>query len=548
MDDKPCVEVSGGSKRPNISFNGRQLYPDTYNPEKRLEGLPQQSETLYIIVSPLLFLGTDELLSILPDNSSIVAIESDADIFKTTISYHKASALKDYDYLLLGDDGIKQLCDYISRYRCRRLAAVKLNRGYMINRRFYDDLLSQTEAYLSRFWKNRMTTIHMGRLWCRNIISNLPFLNRASFINEIKTDKPVLCAGAGESLEKSISFIKKNRDKLFLTAADTAVSCLLSNGIKPDLIIVVESQHANLYDFYNCSSLGIPVAADLTSSPELLRKLRGPLYFFLSEFDYSSIFHLLDESRILPPLLPPLGSVGITAVLVSLLITRQRVAFTGLDFSFIPDKYHASGSPTHIISMCSENRKCKQGFYSSAYTTVRTRTTDKSGRFVYTDITMRSYSDSLNQLASGSSRLIDIGRYGLPNSAPNYPEELLQDIIFTPPQDSLPFTYECVYTRKNSIENGIDTASVKLFLENEIQKIKTLISEIVEFQNTRDKDSQLSFNTLQRLKDIDYTWLFFPDNKPLPSSDGSFLKRFLFSASWFSGQLEQSLRRLNPLI
>ena len=333
-----------------------------------------------------------------------------------------------------------------------------------------------------------------------------------------------------------------------MTAADTAVSSLLSKGIKPDLAIALESQHANLYDFYNNDSLDIPVAVDLTSSPELIRKLRGPVYFFITEFDYSSIFGLLDEYGLLPTLLPALGSVGITSLLISLMITERNVAFSGLDFSFIPDKYHASGSPSHIINMLNEGRTNRQGFYQAAFTPVRTRVADKSGRGVYTDITMRSYADSLNQLIDQCGRLIDAGSLGLPNNAPKIPETQLINCLESELSASTPLSFKTIYNKTSDQTDAVSRDVIKDFLSSQNGKINSVIRDIVKFQNNRNENSKLNADLIKRLNEIDYTWLFFPDKSPLPNADSSFLKRFLFSAAWFSGQIEKSLSLVNHRI
>ena len=540
MLGKSSVEVRQGPQGANISFNGRLLYSASSTPEKRLRSLPEASEALYVLISPLLFHGTNKLISMLPVGSDIIAVEHDPEIYRQTSDYHQSSALKEQDYILVDSSSADMLAEYIIKLRCRKIITVKLNLGYMINRRFYDELIQNTESFLSNFWKNRMTTIHMGRLWCRNIILNTPRISNASFISNLKTDKPVISLGAGESLEENIPFIKKNRERFFLTAADTAVTSLLLNGIRPDLVIALESQHANLYDFYEDDSFDLPVAADLTSSPELLRKLRGPLYFYISEFDYSIIFKLLDNSGLLPPLLPPLGSVGITSLLISLLLTDNWVLFSGLDFSFIPDKYHAQGAPSHIISQLNESRLQKTGFFHSAYSVKRTKETDKSGRIVYTDLVMKSYAETLSRLITDSGRTIDLGKYGLENPAPAYSEDQLFEILCSKPADGS----ELLNRNREMIKKPFCSPSD--FLKTEAGKLERAISEVVEFQNYRDEKSVLPEETLILINELDYTWLFFPDKNPLPSSDSSFLRRFLFSASWFSSQISHASALINP--
>ncbi|MDC7227054.1 MAG: DUF115 domain-containing protein [Spirochaetales bacterium] len=543
------VEVTRGVNRPGISFNGKPLYSDGSPPEKRVRGLPHASDALYIVVSPLLFYGVDELLEIIPEGSSCIAVEHNHDIYNATLSFHKQSGVKNFRYIYVDEDSAATLLRSLTDSWFRRIIPVKLNRGYMIERAFYDDMLNKLENGLASFWKNRMTTIHMGRLWCRNIFLNTVEIYRAGFITDISTDKPVICLGAGESLEESLAFIKRRRGGFFVVAADTAVTSLLLGGIKPDLVVAVESQHANLYDFYEDESLNLPVAADMTSSPELLRKIRGPLYLFISEFDFSCIFRLLDNSGILPPLLPPLGSVGLTSIMISLMITDQPILFSGLDFSFTPDKYHASGSPSHIITQMSENRLHRSSFFAAAFRDGRTKTVDKAGRIVYTDIIMSSYSDTLSELIEHSGRLIDMGVYGLDNPAPKYSDALFDNMsaeISGKPDFEAAVNYKRIRELPDAFSGPAGRSASTAFLKQQLDRLNAAISAAVDFQNTRTdsmegRGSRLPEDLEALLKSVDYCWIFFPDRKPLPSSDPSFIRRFLFSAAWMSSQISNAL-------
>ena len=540
MTDKTSIKLVEEPHRPNISFNGRLLYSSSSTPEKRAEGLPQTSQTLYIITSPLLFYGVDNLLECIDDSSKIIAVEYDTDLYEFTKQLIDPELLEQIEYFLLNIEASEFLrVSGLSRFR--RISSVRLNMGYMLNRKAYDDFVQKADDYLKSFWKNRMTTIHMGRLWCRNIFLNLPFLTNSALsgLKENTAGKSVFVAGAGESLEHSISFIQNNRERIFLIAVDTAVPALLNSSIRPDLVVIVESQHANLYDFYNPDALTLPAAFDLTSSPELIRKFKGPKYFFVSEFDYSVIFKAIDEYNLLPVMIPPLGSVGITAVYISLLLSGGNIFYTGLDFSFIPEKYHAKGSYSDIITTINSSRIQNSGFYSAAYSDRRHKISDKSGRTVYTDIIMQSYSESLRELVTKSNRLFDIGKTGL-SSAENFINETEADKLLKQTDTTSNNT-----TSDNSFLPDINVRTSD-FLKSELNKIEDTIRDVIEFQNNRHENSLISQILKDKLLKLDYTWLFFPDTGELPSSSASFLKRFLFSAAWFKNHLQNALHLVSP--
>ena len=545
---KSSIELVEGGRQPNISFNGRPLYSESSSPEKRVDGLPHASQALYIVLSPLLFYSADYLFKTISDDSAVLFIEADKDLYSFTRDYSpKMTSPSCLGYLNLDSIENSFLENLILKHRFRRIIPVKLNHGYMLNRKSYEIFIKSAVNVLESFWKNRMTTIHMGRLWCKNILNNLPFLPGAADISSLQTSKPVIVAGAGESLEKSIAFLKRYRGSFFLIAADTAVNSLLKHDLKPDLLIAVESQHANLYDFYNQESLNLPAAFDLTSTPELIRKHRGPSYFFISRFYPSHIFNILEQSNLLPTVIPPLGSVGISSIYIALQITQKAVYFTGLDFSFIPEKYHVSGAPSHILNMLNEKRTSKTGFFSTAYSSHRFSKTDKSGRTVFTDLVMESYSHSLRELIQISGRVFDIGQTGLASTATFLKNKELEN-IFAESYSSM--TSEIYHTQiPASDKYKWRGTNVLELLKAEENKISKAIDAVIDFRNCEaQKSSSVIYGStaepeiLRLLSAIDYTWLFFPDNEPLPSLSSSFLKRFLFSAAWFRNHIRNMIK------
>ncbi|MDC7125854.1 MAG: DUF115 domain-containing protein, partial [Spirochaetales bacterium] len=413
---------------------------------------------------------------------------------------------------------------------------VRLNQGYMLFRKQYEIFLKNSLDYIQQYWKNRMTLIHMGRLWCKNIFQNLSLVKETNTINDIKTSKPVILIGAGESLEESLSYLKEKRDNLFIIAVDTSVRTLLSNSIPPDLIIILESQHANIYDFYDTRAFSIPVAADLTSSPEILRKFKGKKYLFLSKFDNCSIIDLLKRENLCPPIIPPLGSVGISGLYIASLISNSDVFYTGIDFAFTPDKYHANGSPTHISMMFNTKRTNPGGFFSVCWNGKRERITDKTGNHAYTDLVMKSYKETLNSLSDFKKNLFNIGFKGLETS--------IQLYDFCKLDEQIEKKQEIISTLEK-LENPspeYNNKKIKDFLTGQIDILNNTVEMIVNFINNQDsKKTQL----LNNLNLINYTWIFFPDASITPSLNITFLKRVLFSASWFINIIENSIKMLD---
>jgi len=536
MDSRPLPKLIKGAEALNMSFDGRVLYSSIHTPIKRAEEALTGSQTLYLVFSPLLFYGVETLLNRISSDSHILAIEQNPDIYKLSIPFFSPLSSRNIDYMQLREDSSPvPVIKKIGPYRFRRIVTVKLNGGYMLSRNFYNNFASGAESFLQSFWKNRMTTIHMGRLWCRNILLNLPALRCGAPLSCLHTTKPVIIAGAGESLEDCTPFISKYRDKFFVIAADTAVSTLLNAGIKADLLVILEAQHANLYDFYDPESLKIPAAFDLTSSPEIIRKHKGDKYFFISDFEDTRLLSSLSDMNLRPPRIPPLGSVGIAAAYIALCVSSMKVFHCGLDFSFIPDKYHSAGSPSHLLSLINENRTNKPGFFGSAYSSGRMTRADKGGRIVFTDLIMLSYADRLKELSSLSDRLIDIAEKGIDSTGVNLtdPDLILRlaDESSAENQTAQPLQN---YFKLEKTEFDSETERIIHFLNREFDKINQVTQSVIALLNshTHDNNPELTPDLTAKIAAIDYTYLFFPDYPNL-SADISFLKRLLFSASWF---------------
>ena len=541
MDSRHNPVVVEGPAGPNISLNGRLLYPRSLSVEKRVTEATEAAQTLFILPSPLLFLGVDDLLSRISGDSFVLAVESSPELYSITRPWFNRISDSRIRYELVEKiNDFYQILDSLDEKRCRRVKTIRLNRGYMLDRAFYDILSSSAETHINTFWKNRMTTIHMGRLWLKNIFTNLPSLSAGCDIAELSTDKPVFVAGAGESLEGSFELISRHRKSLFLLAVDTSASSLISRGIIPDLIVAVESQHANLYDFYDMQTLEIPAAFDLTSSPEIIRKHMGRKYWFVSGFHQAGVFSRLSDSGLLPSVVPPLGSVGITAVYIALQLTSSNVFFSGLDFSFTPEKYHSSGAPSHLLSLSAENRTGRAGFFDSAYSNRRFSRTGKNGRRVFTDLVMLSYADSLLELHTRFQRLYDAGRIGIETGIPVISGE--QDFI-SKLDETKPEGPSTAFTSGSLRTSDATERDILYFLNGESRMLRDMTESTVAYINSGSVSSnsaELPEELEGLANEADYTWLFFPDIIR-PVSELSFLKRLLYSSQWFQNIISRSI-------
>lgn len=510
----------------SVLYNNRHLYSPT-DPLKRAvlrsNQIELQNETLYIVSSPLLFYGVKELLERLPASSHIICFESSKSLYNLSIEHIPEILL------------VSKLCSFISSTKAqdifstienigiwnfRRVKALTLNGGYSLNSSVYNNIFNKIDMNIQEYWKNRMTLIHMGPLWIKNIFLNLYKIEKDKKISTIfahpKTECPVLVTGAGESLENSINFIKEKRDFFKILAVDTSVSVLLENGIEPDFIIAVDAQIYNFYDFLEVKNKEIPLFFDITGYSGIPNVLNGLLFPFISNFANTRLLKRLEQYNLLPEKVPALGSVGLTAIYHALKITSNNVFYTGLDFAYKIGKSHANGSPRNLSELIVSTRLNPMEQPDIYYSRPLIFSKDKKNTNCITDLILSSYAELMVENFGDTDRLFDIGTYGL-NSGGKLTEP-----------DDLSLHKKCKGAKYPEPKKGI--GSFIEFRKNELKMLSDLYNSVYKYLAGESENSR---GLLELLKEADYVFLHFPDKSPEPTLDPVFLKRILVSCGYY---------------
>jgi len=384
------VDTSGGR---SIFYCGKQLY-NTRDPRGRAQARARSTRstesTLYLLASPLLWHGVAELLDNISSSSQIVALEIDDQlrgISTDSLPNDLAADLRLHFYK--GPPHGRELLDFIRNIgieKFRSCELLSLNGGYRLHPREYGALRDLLREEIESFWKNKMTLIHMAPLWVKNIFTNVALYHRHFHHSPNYGETPVLVVGAGPSAEKILEPLRKLRasrpdNELRIVAVDTAFAPLIAMGIVPDMVVAQEAQFYNVYDFlpvaysdfaekekrsfkpYRNPGTHSFFSYDLTSSP-LVPRLRnapdrleeGRCGFFLTRFFPTKLFDRLDRHGLTPQTVPPLGSVGSTAVELALGCSTGPVYVCGLDFSFFYGKSHMRGSTMHLLELTHADR------------------------------------------------------------------------------------------------------------------------------------------------------------------------------------------------
>jgi len=534
VENPLLVDSEGGF---SVYYRNKFLY-SSREPRKRVEKQVKscilRENTLIFAPSPLLGYGLDILIKNLPPNCHIISVEADEKLMSLSAKYIPQDLKKSPYFTLLYTDSVEKVVKVIHDlgvWNFRRAEIVILSGGFTLYGKVYRNIFSSIQREIQTYWQNKMTLIHMARLWIDNIFFNLCSLPESHSLKEFNIHKPVLVAGAGESLEDSLHLIEKFRENLFILCVDTALPVLLQSGIKPDLIVILESQFINLLDFSLCNDHSIPIVCDLTSYPGVVRLFSGRKYFFLTSFAGTKLITRLKEAGLIKIILPPLGSVGITAVLIALSITKGYILLTGLDFSYKPGKPHARGAASHIKLLSELNRFKPMGLYDSAMKRSIIKVKDKSGNYCVTDLVLYSYSSSLRDITRENPRIFDLSKIGIETGAVRCtdPEKLLAGV-------------NRVYTEQLTadINYSLSKEEITGFLKKEIELMEEIISlgnKIIFSYENRFPDE----NLFRLLKECDYLYLDLPDTPPLPKKEVSFLARCIISANHYKAQIDKAL-------
>ena len=428
----------------------------------QIASLQIPDSTLILCLSPVLGYGLKELAKKLPASSYLLALECDQVLMRFSLEHCDFSPFVQQRFSYIRTDSVAEALKKIESLQLfpfKKCIALSCSGGVQLNQTFYDNVRLYADEIISRFWKNRITLMHLGRNYAHNTFRNLLSLARSlakspvrpmrgsltrspaksltrslasspesspaessawgapSSKNRLRLltgderiRKPILVAGAGPSLDTARDFIIKNRNSFFLLAVDAAAAALLPD-IQPDAIVLVESQYWIDSAFIGLYKYGIPVFADLTASPRALQACGGSVHFFCTEYARLRYLERLYQT-LYPLILPPMGSVGLTALQLALALTDPRlpVLHTGLDFAWQNGLTHAAGS-SPVKKLFAEICRTESPYKLSVSTGMQ-RISGKRELSYWTTPVLSGYAELYRHTFSGNERVIDIGTEG----------------------------------------------------------------------------------------------------------------------------------------
>jgi hypothetical protein len=537
----------------SISYDGKALLSKidpVAQGERLAAGVPIKERTLYFCPSPLYGYGLSLLLDKLKANSAVLCVEADEKLFEIS---RKALGENTGAFTLVHALTAESLCVFLRKTWgervFHRVEEIRLSGGWQLFPALYEDLLQALRREIALEWGNIITLIHLGRLYAKNLIRNLPLLPESESIETLNFfSSPALVLGAGPSLDSILEELtalwggkipEPAQRRFKIICVDTCLPALNERQILPDLAVILESQHWNLRDFTGLRGLEIDTALDLSALPASAQVLNGKRYFFTTQWTGLALFKRLEEAGLLPEAFAPMGSVGLSAVAIALRICKGPVITGGIDFSYTLDAYHARSTPGHLNLQTGQNRFRSIINAGSAFRDRTFPTLSKTGKSVRSDPVMNNYRNIFEQEFGAIVRLLDINGAGLPLGIKTISPRETFTVLNEAGKASQPAFRPQADVPSRSRQREKIAAFIRLEMET-LKTIKDMLTGLLPPDTAR----------LEELLDTaDYLWAHFPEcagaggNRP-PGTDLGFLKRVRTEIDPFQKLWEMSLRLL----
>lgn len=145
-------------------------------------------------------------------------------------------------------------------------------------------------------------------------------------------NKPIVIASAGPSLEKDLNTMKEKRDYIKIFAVGRALDILMKNGIKPDIITILDAGEVVYNQIKGYENLDIPLCFLSTGSRWAVEAYRGTKYmFFNKECSYNKENIIVETGK----------TVAIPTIDLAIKAGGHKIILCGQDMAFVDNKFHA---------------------------------------------------------------------------------------------------------------------------------------------------------------------------------------------------------------
>jgi hypothetical protein len=362
------LESRTGKAVPAIIDSNGQAHAlhSTFDPEKEAQRLAAVLNEGWAEPGFVVFMGLGAAYAVTAALSAgtashILVIDFDINGIAEILGSCEYAALGDPRFTLLADPDTdliqKTILDLYNPCLCGGIRALPLRARVEQDKEVFALAGEAVQSAIEKLSADYSVQAHFGIRWFSNIIRNMGIAQSMNpDASQIAACSDTAICAAGPSLNDQIPLLReRQRESLFVIAADTSLPALLAGGVKPDAVVSIDCQHISYCHFIGNDSdcADIPLFLDIASPPLLSGFSRRP-YFFCGGHPLAA--YINRKWMPLPSLDTSGGNVTYACLSLAGQLGARRITVYGADFSYPLGKPYARGTYFYPLFERKQNR------------------------------------------------------------------------------------------------------------------------------------------------------------------------------------------------
>ncbi len=232
------------------------------------------------------------------------------------------------------------------------------------NKNLAEGLIGKINDTLKKISSDFSVQAHFGKLWLKNIFSNLHTISKANSksVTNISasgdTQKTAAIIAAGPTVDETIKKIIARRNEYYVIATDTATGILREYGIIPDTAVSIDAQWLSSTHYIGEKNKGTFFINDMAGSPSAAALLKRKSYNVIFCRTGHPLSEFASQYFSNPPILLTAGSGTVTIAAADLALKAgfSKIEIYGADFAYSNGKAYAKGTYLEHLYRKDESR------------------------------------------------------------------------------------------------------------------------------------------------------------------------------------------------
>lgn len=283
----------------------------------------------------------------------VTVIEPDIDMIMLALMNMEFEEIEYGRLQIICDSDYTQLAEYITGNHDERIVIYSPELKHTMKKNEHTPELRQKKILekINQVFIRESSIRNNERRMNLNFSSNINVCTH--YVDELKgrfKNKRVIIVAAGPSLDKNVELLKnidRKNGKYVILAVGTVFKKLLNMGIKPDFVIIIESNESIIKQIDGVKDTDVPVLLLSTAYRELAKTYPNEKYL-IDQYEYARAEEHAGKHGY--KLYSTGGSVTTTATSVAATLGADRIIFIGLDLSYPKGVSHASGAVGNVTT------------------------------------------------------------------------------------------------------------------------------------------------------------------------------------------------------